>query len=492
MKRKELHIRGISQTDSETSLMTIIIVLVVALTLFGCKKTEQANCTCPPTICLQPLDNYTQKEAKQLSMVLEKKFMELYGVKFEFEVLPNKKLSAELMNDAKTRYRADKIINFLKGEAGDHRFIIGLSHKDVSVPYKGKADWGVLGLSIHGTYACVVSDYRLKNKRRDYWKVATHEFTHTACNYSHCPEDNPHCIMQDAKGHANFSKKEGFCKTCKENINIYAFNSKSFRTRTVMEILLGLANYYQLCRGEFQWRTIAWLSIGIVLFSLFWQIRLGRKGLTPARSMLTLMSVGYPVIVYLSKDLFDFLTIESDSFFLLLIPTHLIIMILLKWVYDVGRMSLRKVLCFFYPLLFIGGFLMILFAYFLLGSEFAKRENNRFDALSQKEKNEYYTREQLCERTNIADWPKFDVQKFHHHVCGPDEDYEIVLRFRQSLTKPQIRNLEKLCDRGKWHRRDDGYRMVGTDKQEEAYNMGGYGVFVHPKERTLVIKNGSY
>ena len=198
----------------------LLFILLAALMLCGCKKTGHANCTCPPTIFLQPYDNYTQKEAMQLSKVLEKKFLELYGVEFEFEVLPNKKLSADLMNDNKTRYRADKIINSLKDGAGDHKIIIALTHKDVSVPYKGKPDWGVLGLSIHGTYACVVSDYRLKNKKRDYWKVVTHEFTHTACNYSHCPEDNPTCIMKDAKGKADFANKVGFCKTCKEKINI--------------------------------------------------------------------------------------------------------------------------------------------------------------------------------------------------------------------------------------------------------------------------------
>ena len=198
----------------------LLFILLAALMLCGCKKTEHANCTCPPTIFLQPYDNYTQKEAMQLSNVLEKKFLELYGVEFEFEVLPNKKLSAELMNDNKTRYRADKIINSLKDGAGDHKIIIALTHKDVSVPYKGKADWGVLGLSIHGTYTCVVSDYRLKHKKRDYWKVVTHEFTHTACRYSHCPKDDPLCIMKDAKGKADFSNKEDFCETCKKNIII--------------------------------------------------------------------------------------------------------------------------------------------------------------------------------------------------------------------------------------------------------------------------------
>ena len=205
---------------------TLVYILLAVLTICGCnKKVEQANSSslnnsCPPTIFLQPYDNYTQDEAKQLSQMLEKKFLELFGVEFEFEVLPNKKLSADLMNNSKSRYRADKIINSLKKEASKQRIMIGLTHKDVSVPYKGKADWGVLGLSIHGTYACVVSDYRLKNKKRDYWKVVTHEFTHTAFKYNHCPEDDPICIMKDAKGKADFSNKVGFCKTCREKINI--------------------------------------------------------------------------------------------------------------------------------------------------------------------------------------------------------------------------------------------------------------------------------
>lgn len=197
---------------------SLVYILLAVLMLCGCNKTEQANCTCPPTIFLQPYDNYTQKEAKQLSMVLEKKFMELYGVEFEFEVLPNKQLSADLMNDSKSRYRADRIIDSLKKEASDHRIMIGLTHKDVSVPYKGKPDWGVLGLSIHGTYACVVSDYRLKNKKRDMWKVVVHEFIHTFYEYPHCPKDSTHCLMKDAKGHADFSNKHDLCGYCKSKI----------------------------------------------------------------------------------------------------------------------------------------------------------------------------------------------------------------------------------------------------------------------------------
>lgn len=205
-------------------IIPIVIVCAVAYYLLTYRNKEpvQVVDSSPhyTTIFLQPLDNFTQQEAMQLQEVLEQRFRKIFNEGFEFEILPNKKLSVDLMNDSKSRYRADKIINSLKKEASNHRIIIGLTHKDVSVPYKGKPDWGVLGLSIHGTYACVVSDYRLKHKKRDYWKVVTHEFTHTACNYGHCPNDDPTCIMKDAKGKADFSNKVEFCKTCREKINI--------------------------------------------------------------------------------------------------------------------------------------------------------------------------------------------------------------------------------------------------------------------------------
>jgi archaemetzincin len=206
------------------SSLNIYWILFASLLLICCSKNQSSKASeedVPPhtTICLQPFDNYTQQEAKQVKEVLEKMFLEFFDADFEFEVLPNREFTTDLMNDDKTRYRADKIIKLMSNEATSHRIMIGLTHKDVSCTYKGIQDWGVLGLSIHGTHACVASDFRLKSKRRDYWKVVTHEFTHTFFRYGHCPEDNPICIMKDAKGHPDFSKKESFCKTCKERIN---------------------------------------------------------------------------------------------------------------------------------------------------------------------------------------------------------------------------------------------------------------------------------
>lgn len=198
-----------------------IYALLASLILCcGCKKEEHINYTCPSpiTICLQPFDNYTQQEAKQVKEVLEKKFLEFFDIEFVFEVLPNRPFTATLMNDNKTRYRADKIIRALAKEASDKKIIIGLTHKDVSCSYKGIQDWGVLGLCLHGKHACVASDFRVKNKKRDYWKVVTHEFIHTFYHYNHCPKDDPTCIMRDAKGKPDLGKLNRLCDYCKSQI----------------------------------------------------------------------------------------------------------------------------------------------------------------------------------------------------------------------------------------------------------------------------------
>lgn len=185
----------------------------------GDEEPVEALCTCPLVkVSLQPYADFTQKEAQQLKNELEKHMRLLIGeVGLVFEVLPNKPLSVELKNDAGTRYRADMIINSLASEADRNHIIIALTHKDISVSYKGKPDWGVLGLSLIPKKACVVSTYRVKN-RKDLWKVATHEFVHTCFEYLHCPDDNTKCIMKDAKGHANFSNKSTLCEKCNKRI----------------------------------------------------------------------------------------------------------------------------------------------------------------------------------------------------------------------------------------------------------------------------------
>lgn len=183
-------------------------------------KVEDVYCTSPTiNISLQPYDDFTQKEALRLKEELEKNLYPLLdGRTLCIDVLPNKPLEKSLMNEAGTRYRGDKIINSLAKDADKCHIIVALTHKDISISYKGKPDWGVLGLSLIPKKACVVSTFRVKNKR-DLWKVTSHEFIHTCFNYNHCPSDNQTCIMKDAKGHADFSNKTKLCEQCSKTIN---------------------------------------------------------------------------------------------------------------------------------------------------------------------------------------------------------------------------------------------------------------------------------
>jgi hypothetical protein len=201
--------------------MKRIILVLITILLVNCQERkdilqEEIQCCCPPTIYLQPCNNYTQKEAKQLIPKLQKAFIQNSFDSLDFIILPTIQLSNSLKNESKTRYRADKIIHSI--EDNQHDMIILLTHEDISLPYKGHKDWGVLGLSISPKHVCITSDYRLKNKKRDYWKVILHEFAHSYFKASHCPDDNPTCIMKDAKGHADFSNKNKICSTCMNKI----------------------------------------------------------------------------------------------------------------------------------------------------------------------------------------------------------------------------------------------------------------------------------
>ena len=200
--------------------------------LAGCNAAREADdenvevmCTCPPVLQLQPYDNFTSREAEQLKRDLLKHIDDFLPQRFyksiEICVLPPKTLTRRLMNDAHSRYRADKIILSIDTLASWHSPTIALTHRDISLPYKEHTDWGVLGLALRGkSYACVVSTYRLKN-RHDLWKVAMHEFIHSFMNYSHCPDNNPNCLMQDCHGKANFAHKNALCATCRHNLNVY-------------------------------------------------------------------------------------------------------------------------------------------------------------------------------------------------------------------------------------------------------------------------------
>lgn len=209
----------------QTKVLCSMILLYCAIAVAGCsgKTTDRQNneieCMCPPTIYLQPYGNFTQKEASKLGKELENHLFEIFNVDLGCEVLPALPLSDSLLNNAKTRYRADKIIKSLSTKSDNHNIYIGLTHKDISCSIRDKEDWGVQGLSLIPGNSCVVSTFRVKNQN-DFWKVACHEFIHTYFNYRHCPKDDSSCLMQNAKGHPNYKNKKGLCPYCQSVLHL--------------------------------------------------------------------------------------------------------------------------------------------------------------------------------------------------------------------------------------------------------------------------------
>ncbi len=198
----------------------IFFITALLLSVVGCKNStndsawDDVICTCPPPIALQPCNTFTEEEAEKLIPQLEKFLLDETGNVFEFSVLPVIQLSDSLKNKAKTRYRADNTIKAYQMPDGYEEVIL-LTHNDISLPYRGSDDWGVLGLSFRpNVYVCIVSDYRVKDKK-NLWKVVAHEFIHSYFSAPHCPNDNPECIMKDAKGKARLAPQKYLCDDCK-------------------------------------------------------------------------------------------------------------------------------------------------------------------------------------------------------------------------------------------------------------------------------------
>jgi archaemetzincin len=129
-----------------------------------------------------------------------------YGV--EVERLPPRVLPASAYYSPRRRYRAEKLLDFLRasipGTAGAKARILGLTAVDISTTKDRNVDWGVFGLGDIGGRAAVTSSFRLRRNARDPTQVvsrvrstAVHEVGHTL-GLDHC--DEPRCVMLDAEG----------------------------------------------------------------------------------------------------------------------------------------------------------------------------------------------------------------------------------------------------------------------------------------------------
>lgn len=215
-----------------------LVFLALSLLLTACKGNkvetdEDIPYHGPPviTVFLVPLDGVSHATMEQLKEDFSKKFTDKKWEPYEVEILDHMNTPDSCYNDAKTRFRAYKILKTLSNKyseiakkkakekspkAWDYH-IVGVTNNDISTSVHGKSDYGILGLSFLGNKygdSSVVSTYRLKRKK-DLWKLTAHEFCHGFYGCPHCKNDDPHCIMADAKGgNPHFEIKDSLCNDC--------------------------------------------------------------------------------------------------------------------------------------------------------------------------------------------------------------------------------------------------------------------------------------
>ena len=206
-----------------------VILFVTAFLGVSCENTGKqvddaecesvdSLCSCPPKIVyIQPYDNesYFAGLVSELQGDIDS-LMPKAG--YVVEPLPVKQMPQSAYYAPRKRYRADKIIAIQKAEykGYDDLIVIGMTRKDISTSVHGQKDYGIMGLSYNPGNSCVVSSYRVPD-RRNLHKVVLHEFLHSR-GLPHCRKDDPKCYMKDAKGKGNLTIQKYLCESCKKRL----------------------------------------------------------------------------------------------------------------------------------------------------------------------------------------------------------------------------------------------------------------------------------
>jgi archaemetzincin len=200
----------------------LAFLMAAALVPSGPFEADARRQTLTPTpaasriLYIQPLGRALSTKAVNEVKVA---FREFYG--FTVKLLPRKPLPKWAYYRPRRRYRAEKLLRYLKQIAPRDTFrIMGLTAVDISTTKGRFKDWGIMGLATLDGKACVISMYRCKRGSRNkaharhrLAKVAVHEVGHTL-GLDHCP--NWGCLMEDARGTNKTTDREYLiCQRCR-------------------------------------------------------------------------------------------------------------------------------------------------------------------------------------------------------------------------------------------------------------------------------------
>lgn len=196
------------------------------------KAPTDTLCSCPHSFLhLQPYGDFTTAEAERIVEDINRNVPIIAAERgLEITILPAKELPAMAYNKTSGRYRADSLLTYgsrINTNKDKRVVLMGLTHKDIAATIHGVQDFGIIGFSLCPGRSSIVSTYRIP-KPEYRWRTIVHEYLHTQ-GVPHCPNNDPACIMCDAKGKApKFAQVKGLCHTCalKANLPIYDENVK--------------------------------------------------------------------------------------------------------------------------------------------------------------------------------------------------------------------------------------------------------------------------
>lgn len=200
--------------------LQIIFYIIIFSFCVNCKQSTFSN---SPKISLVNLGKVDNSQIEFVKSTLENNF------KIDTIIIINQQLPEETYYKPRNRYRADKLIKYLK-ENFETDKTIGITNKDISTTVDQHEDWGIMGLAYCPGKSCVVSTFRTfrgaksEEHRKDRLKKVTmHEFGHTL-GLPHC-KNSKTCLMRDANGKVStIDEVNDYCEKCKSNIKKYLKN----------------------------------------------------------------------------------------------------------------------------------------------------------------------------------------------------------------------------------------------------------------------------